>query len=177
VEQAEQDPLTRLLNRRSFDRQARHEAQRAQRSDGPWAVLMIDIDHFKRLNDSLGHAAGDAALVAVADALRVALRTEDLAARWGGEEFVLLLVGTAPDAALLAAERIRVALAGLALSHQDSAFNITASIGVATAHGAMALAVVLQRADEALYAAKAAGRNRVVLAPESAPGPGPAPGG
>jgi diguanylate cyclase (GGDEF)-like protein len=183
VEQAEQDPLTRLLNRRSFERQARHEAQRAQRSDGPWALLMIDIDHFKRLNDSLGHAAGDVALVAVADALRVALRTEDLAARWGGEEFVLLLVGTAPDAAVPAAERVRMALAGLALTHQDRAFNITASIGVAAAHGAMELAAVLQRADEALYAAKAAGRNRVVLAPDSVsdpvpdPVPDPAPGG
>jgi diguanylate cyclase (GGDEF)-like protein len=170
VEQAEQDPLTHLLNRRSFDRQARHEAQRAQRSDGPWAMLMIDIDHFKRLNDSLGHAAGDVALVAVANALRTALRTEDLAARWGGEEFVLLLVGTAPDAALLAAERIRVALAGLALSHQDRAFTITASIGVATAHGAMEVASVLHRADEALYAAKAAGRNRVVCAAPAGPG-------
>jgi diguanylate cyclase (GGDEF)-like protein len=165
VEQAEQDPLTRLLNRRSFERQARHEAQRAQRSDGPWALLMIDIDHFKRLNDSLGHAAGDVALVAVADALRLALRTEDLAARWGGEEFVLLLVGTPPDAATQAAERIRAALAALPLTHQDRAFSITASIGVAAAHGAMDLVAVLQRADEALYAAKAGGRNRVVQAP------------
>jgi diguanylate cyclase (GGDEF)-like protein len=168
VEQAERDPLTKLLNRRSFDRQARHEAQRAQRSDGPWALLMIDIDHFKRLNDSLGHAAGDVALVAVAEALRVTLRTEDLAARWGGEEFVLLLVGTPPEAAAQAAERIRAALAALALTHQDRAFTITASIGVATAHGAMDLAAVLHHADEALYAAKAAGRNRVVCAAQTA---------
>jgi diguanylate cyclase (GGDEF)-like protein len=179
VEQAEKDPLTDLLNRRSFDRQARHEAQRAQRSDSPWAVLMIDIDHFKRLNDSLGHAAGDVALAAVAEALRGALRTEDLAARWGGEEFVLLLVGTAPDAAFSAAERIRAALAALPLSHQERAFTITASIGVATAHGAMDLASVVQQADDALYAAKAAGRNRVAgtAAPAAASDPKDGPHG
>jgi diguanylate cyclase (GGDEF)-like protein len=168
VEQAERDPLTGLLNRRSFERQARHEAQRAKRRDGPWALLMIDIDHFKRLNDALGHAAGDLALVAVANALRGALRTEDLAARWGGGEFVLLLVGSADAEAVQAAERIRQALAALALQHQGRDFSITASIGVAAAHGAMDIAAVLHQADAALYAAKAGGRNRVACAPAPA---------
>lgn len=165
IEQAQQDPLTQLLNRRSFERLAKQEAQRAQRSGGRWALLMIDIDHFKRLNDSLGHAAGDHALVAVADCLRAALRTEDLAARWGGEEFVLLLVGTVENVAAQVAERIRQSLQALPLQFQAQSFRITASIGLAATQGAeQSLSSLLQRADEALYAAKAAGRNRVVRA-------------
>lgn len=162
IELAQQDPLTQLLNRRSFERLAQQEAQRAQRNAGRWALLMIDIDHFKQLNDSLGHAAGDHALVAVAECLRAALRTEDLAARWGGEEFVLLLVGTVENVAAQVAERIRQSLQELPLQFQGQKFRITASIGLAATQGAeQSLASLLQRADVALYAAKAEGRNRV----------------
>ena len=155
------DGLTELFTRRAFLDLAERELGRARRQGHSSALLMIDIDHFKRVNDTLGHAAGDRVLAAVADAARRSLRGEDLLGRYGGEEFCALLSGAGQEQALATAERVRAAIAELAVD--GVARTITVSVGVAccSSDGGAELEAGLQRADEALYRAKAAGRNRV----------------
>jgi diguanylate cyclase (GGDEF)-like protein len=158
------DPLTGLANRRAFDRRLADEVARARRQGTPLALLLADIDHFKRYNDRHGHPRGDAALRAVADVLaRQARRGGELVARYGGEEFALLVPGVDPDAGLQLAERCVAAVAACALPHGDSptAAHLTLSVGCAVFAGGSAEFLV-QRADQALYAAKAAGRARAV---------------
>ncbi len=159
-ELASVDLLTGLLNRRAFGEQAARELARAQRSGQTVSLVLADIDHFKALNDRYGHLRGDQALKTVAETLRGGLRTTDLACRWGGEEFLCLLVGSDREAAVRAIDRVRAQLAtSSALADIEPAVTITA--GVARVDGDLELA--LQRADLALYAGKNAGRDRVVV--------------
>ena len=159
------DSLTGLLNRRAIEYLLDREIQRLQRFGEGFSVLIVDIDHFKRINDRLGHAAGDVVLCAVAKALQVQAREVDRVARFGGEEFCVILPHTLHEGALQAAERLRDAIRALSIEWQDEIISVTVSTGVATAHTADdALDDLLQRADEALYRAKEEGRNRVVAA-------------
>lgn len=151
------DALTGIANRRVFDSELARELGRASRTDEPVSLLLLDIDHFKRLNDNFGHVAGDAALAELAKRLRGAVRLGDTLARYGGEEFALVLPGLDEAQAADAAERLREISQGLDLDTE-----ITVSIGVATAPVAGRDPMTLvAAADQALYAAKAAGRNRV----------------
>ncbi|MBA1273209.1 diguanylate cyclase domain-containing protein [Stutzerimonas azotifigens] len=160
------DPLTGLANRRQFDELKDVEFRRAQRLNQPLTVLMCDVDHFKRYNDTHGHAAGDRCLKVVAETLTSTFgRAGELVARLGGEEFVVLLPGSDQDSAMRAAEHVQQRLAERALSHGDSpvAPHVTLSIGLAAfdAETMDRFDLLLHRADEALYRAKAQGRNRV----------------
>jgi len=162
------DPLTGLANRRSFDAALEQSLTRSNRNAQPLSLLMIDVDRFKGFNDRFGHLRGDACLKAVADAVaRHAHRPDDLAARFGGEEFALILPGTDTRSAAAIAEGIRQTLG----SRQDCASGdahsvVTVSVGVATAAGdtAVSATALIQSADSALYAAKRAGRDRVCRA-------------
>jgi diguanylate cyclase (GGDEF)-like protein len=158
------DHLTRLYNRRHFVGRAQEEVERSLREQAPMSIVMVDIDHFKRFNDTYGHATGDRVLQAVAAQLQDAVRTTDVCARYGGEEFTLLLPNTPGENAVFMAERVRRTLSntrytGLGLP-ADAA--ITISCGVATCpRDATAVDDLLELADQALYAAKADGRDCV----------------
>jgi diguanylate cyclase (GGDEF)-like protein len=160
------DELTGLYNRRYFDETLRRELFRAERKRAALAVVMIDLDHFKRMNDTYGHEAGDVVLRAVGACLRDSVRRSDVACRYGGEELVLVLPECDGAAAARCAESIRAAIAALTLRHDDELLpQATASFGVAAwpAHGDDA-PTLLAAADRALYTAKHAGRNRVCTA-------------
>lgn len=151
------DPLTGLLNRRALLERLDEELGRASRYAQPLSLLLIDVDQLKLLNDRDGHRAGDEALVSVARALAEGSRAADVAARWGGDEFVVLAPNTGADAAVHLAERVRTLLAGAGRA------VVTISAGVATSSPAspLAAAALVQGADAALFEAKRAGRNRV----------------
>lgn len=169
AEEAVRDPLTGLHNRRHLGREL---DAAVGAGSGPVAVLAVDVDHFKSVNDRWGHAAGDAVLCSVADELRAAARAEDVVARVGGEEFVLVMPGADAGAAAGRAEELRARCAALVHPVPGGSTALTVSIGVAVARaGSRERGAVLARADAALYAAKAAGRDRVVVA---APGATPA---
>jgi diguanylate cyclase (GGDEF)-like protein len=159
------DSLTGLNNRRWLDSRLQEEVQRSQRFGKPLGVLMLDIDHFKRVNDRYGHPAGDTVLKRLAEVLAGQLREVDRAARYGGEEFVAILPETDDDAAQQGAERIRRAVAEAAFRLPDgSDIAVTVSIGVVSFPGSAADAEeLIARADQALYVAKHSGRNVVVL--------------
>jgi diguanylate cyclase (GGDEF)-like protein len=164
-ELAEHDALTGLFNRRAFDDHLARAIAREDRQGGRFALLLLDIDHFKKLNDTYGHPAGDAALAGVARLLDRLLRKGDLAARYGGEEFVAILPGSEEAGALRMAERVRQALEKERLVFSGARLALTASFGAAVwpADGREP-AALLAAADRALYAAKMAGRNRVAAA-------------
>ncbi len=162
--QASTDPLTRALNRRGFEPLAHAELLRAQRHARPLAILLLDIDHFKRINDEHGHAAGDTALREVALLVRRTMRAEDLFARWGGEEFVVLAPETDEAAAAQLADKLRRALEQHDFGRPR---RLTASFGVAQASTGDDLGRLFDRADAALYRAKAGGRNRVCRASDA----------
>lgn len=160
------DALTGIANRRMLEQSLTQASRSDQR--GPLAVLMIDIDFFKLLNDHAGHPAGDACLRQVATALQRAVRPGDLLARYGGEEFVALVHGADWAAAAIVAERLRSAVEKLRIAHPKSSFEVvTVSIGIASAlrENAAATAKLVETADQALYEAKRSGRNRVVALP------------
>jgi diguanylate cyclase (GGDEF)-like protein/PAS domain S-box-containing protein len=158
------DPLTGAYNRRQGDALLAAEFARRARDGPDFAVLMLDIDHFKAINDQFGHAAGDTVLCALVRDGQKALRTVDMFVRRGGEEFLIVLPDTVPDAAIVAAERLRAALAEMEVATSGgAAIRITVSIGVAAPLTDNS-GELLRRADLALYAAKAAGRNRVISA-------------
>jgi diguanylate cyclase (GGDEF)-like protein len=163
---AMRDGLTGLANRRCLDQTLRNELELARRSRHPLSVLLIDIDHFKRYNDTHGHPAGDECLKRVAMVLSGQVRTYDLAARYGGEEFVVILPNQALQGAAAVAERIRRAVErSIAAAPMAGGERVTVSIGAAcTGAGLDAPEGLIARADAALYRAKEAGRNRVVLA-------------
>jgi diguanylate cyclase (GGDEF)-like protein len=163
------DPLTGLANRRVFDQTLERECSRVRRTNSPLSLLMIDVDHFKALNDSEGHQKGDEYLVSLAAQLkRCCRRRMDTPARFGGEEFAIILADTDVTHAIEFAELIRLAVAALDLPHRASptAPFLTVSVGVATAtkDGCFASEALIADADRALYAAKNAGRNRVSVA-------------
>lgn len=162
-QEARTDPLTGCANRRHFLQQAEQEVARVRRYGGALSVLMLDLDHFKRVNDHYGHHAGDATLRMLVEICKANLREEDLVGRLGGEEFAVMLPETAAERAVDAAERLRQAVAGGAVPVNDApSLHVTASIGVATLEAAESVDGLLGRADRALYQAKNAGRNRVV---------------
>jgi diguanylate cyclase (GGDEF)-like protein/PAS domain S-box-containing protein len=164
--QAIRDPLTELYNRRYMDETLLQELSRVRRKEAPLSVVMIDIDHFKRLNDTAGHAAGDEVLRRVARQLTSAVRREDVACRYGGEEFALILPELAIEGAVERAERLRREIEDLFVEMGGKRIGpVTASFGVACypMHGSSG-AALLHVADKALYQAKALGRNRVVTA-------------
>lgn len=160
---ARRDALTGLPNRRAFDEALARELARADRGGAPLAVVALDVDHFKRVNDAHGHAAGDAALRAVAERARGALRAGDLLARVGGEEFGALLPGAALADAREVAERIRAAVeaAPVPVTAASVPLRLTVSLGCAARVSGEAAAALVGRADARLYDAKRGGRNRV----------------
>lgn len=162
---ADSDPLTGLLNRRSFLSVAETALQGTRSSDN-LAILMADIDHFKAVNDTYGHPAGDAVIRFVGDTMRTILRREDRVARFGGEEFVMLLLNVSEADMMALAERIRQTISERAVTFEDKTIRITISIGAAIARPQDAdVDSVIERADLALYEAKNSGRNRVARAP------------
>ncbi len=169
-EAAHRDSLTDLLNRRGFQRVFDTELERARRGDQPLSLIVGDLDRFKRVNDLHGHAAGDAVLRRVADAIRGAKRGFDSAARIGGEEFALLAPDADEHGAYMLAERIRAAVFE-ALAEQEEEAQLTISFGISTfpLHGQSADGL-LRTADQALYAAKRLGRNRSVISSAEVPG-------
>jgi diguanylate cyclase (GGDEF)-like protein len=159
------DPLTGLLNRRSFMSRAASEIMRRQRMPGPMTAMMVDADHFKKVNDTYGHDAGDAVLKALATALQNGIRETDILARFGGEEFALLLPGVDVDGACELAGRLLREIAALVIWMDQKPIRFTVSIGVAGAGEKAAIDLMLKSADEALYLAKTSGRNRWMVAP------------
>ncbi len=159
------DGLTGLLNRRQLDRRLVEEVQRAHRYGTPLSVLMVDIDHFKKVNDGYGHAAGDAVLRAIAGEIRASVRIMDITARYGGEEIVVLGPSTSWPGGRALGERLRAAIERLEVSVPglEAPIRVTASIGVSTLASDEDAGKLLARADEALYEAKHSGRNRVVM--------------
>jgi diguanylate cyclase (GGDEF)-like protein len=155
------DGLTGTYNRRHFMDVAKDKLESARRFSQPFATVMLDVDLFKSVNDRHGHAVGDQVLRAVAERCRSALRSIDALGRYGGEEFAIVLPGTAAGAALVA-ERIRRAVADEPIQTDAGPVHVTISLGVAEMNAQTDdLAAVLKRADAALYEAKQAGRNRV----------------
>ena len=161
------DPLTGAFNRRTFLELAEKEIARTRRARGSLSLIMLDLDHFKQMNDRNGHLAGDEVLKGVVAITLTCLRKEDFLVRYGGEEFCILLPSVAIDRAAVMAERIREAVEQARFSFKGRALSVTISIGVTTLsmEGNENVDTVVNRADEALYAAKKAGRNRVVAFP------------
>lgn len=163
---SEHDALTNLFNRRAIDRALQREWHRWQRRRERFAVLIVDLDHFKRINDTLGHPVGDEVLRQIAQRLAAHARETDEVARIGGEEFLLLLPATSREGALRVAERLLAHLRDTPLAPSAGGVRMTASIGAALVEAGDAdVAAVLARADQALYRAKAQGRDRVIFLP------------
>lgn len=161
------DPLTRLANRKSFDERFAEEMLRRSHSDSPVAVLLWDIDDFKAINDSYGHRAGDRVLKTVAACLASGLRAEDFVARIGGEEFVVLMTGVAPEAALRVANELRAAVEALRFHFRSIPVRVTVSCGLTDLRRSDSPGAAFDRADAALYRAKREGKN-LCLAAEAA---------
>jgi diguanylate cyclase (GGDEF)-like protein len=162
--EAATDELSGALNRRYFTKVTRLEIERSRRYDHSLTLLILDVDHFKKVNDTYGHFIGDETIQAVADICKNCLRTVDILGRIGGEEFAVLLPETDTRAGLLAAERLRLALSRAQLRTSDPEIlthSITVSIGLATCASEDTIDTIMKRADTALYQAKARGRNRV----------------
>jgi diguanylate cyclase (GGDEF)-like protein len=162
------DPLTGLLNRRAFEEQTQREWARRIRQPQSLSALAFDLDHFKSVNDTYGHAVGDIVLAHAARVLRDMARETDIVARLGGEEFVTVMPGASEEQALAVAERIRSFLANEPImTPGGQSLRITTSVGLASANsGDVDIHTVLQRADKALYEAKKTGRNRICRAPD-----------
>jgi len=157
------DALTGIFNRRHFTTLLTREQQRAERYKTSFSVLMLDIDHFKRINDTYGHPVGDEAIKAMAGAAGKCLRPTDMIGRFGGEEFVVMLPHTDEPGAVLAAERIREAVAKVVVPAGKEDVRFTVSIGAASYAPRVSVDQLLECADKALYAAKTGGRNQVCV--------------
>jgi diguanylate cyclase (GGDEF)-like protein len=158
------DALTGLANRRQIVHECARLFAASRRRDEPAGACMVDIDHFKSINDTWGHPAGDAVLVAVAARIQAAIRAEDIVGRWGGEEFLVLLVAGTPETVVLVGERVRAAVAATPIALPDGTeVRVTVSVGCASARGG-GPEELFARADRGLYQAKHAGRNRTLAA-------------
>ncbi len=162
-EQAVRDPLTGLHNRLAYDERIIQEFARWKRYGQPMVLMMIDIDHFKQVNDNYGHKAGDKALVLIADQIRNHLRESDFLARFGGEEFIVLMPETNLDAATLAADKLLKAVEQCEFHYQNAKVTITISAGLAQLRKDDTTESLFQRADQAMYHAKETGRNRCLI--------------
>ncbi|MEO8153841.1 MAG: GGDEF domain-containing protein [Rhizobacter sp.] len=161
---ATQDELTGLSNRRHMTALMVTERARQQRNRNPISMVLMDIDHFKRINDRCGHQAGDQVLQIFADVITHGLRAGDALARWGGEEFLLMLPNTAADDALVCVERMRSQLAARSFEHIAPALAVTFSAGIGVCAIEDRIEAIVERADRAMYRAKTGGRNRTVVA-------------
>ena len=162
-----QDFLTGLLNRRGLSEQFKPVHQLALRNKSVLSLILFDIDHFKQINDEFGHDTGDEALKGVADLIRKTLRQQDLAARWGGEEFLLVLPGTDRAGAVAVCEKLLSAMSETGIELAGENLRLTASFGVVSRHdSAHSLEHWVKHADRALYQGKAAGRNCIIAAPD-----------
>ena len=157
------DELTKAYNRRTLIQRLEQERSRAERTKSGFSIALMDLDHFKAINDGHGHAAGDEVLRTYAAAVQSAMRDTDIFGRYGGEEFLLILTATAPASANAALERIGAALAACDWQAIAPGLAVTQSVGVAGYRAGESVAQLLKRADDALYEAKAAGRNCVVI--------------
>ncbi|MNQ83418.1 Diguanylate cyclase DosC [compost metagenome] len=164
VQSALRDPLTDTGNRIAMEQTLQREVDLARRNLQPLSVLMLDIDHFKRINDQYGHGTGDEVLTAVATTLKARLRNVDMVFRFGGEEFLVLLSGTCREAAALVGERLRLGILELQYLVQGHPLELSISLGCATLLPAESVDSLLRRADNALYVAKREGRNRLSMA-------------
>ena len=164
LQSALRDPLTDTGNRIAMSQALQREIEMARRSLQPLSVLMVDIDHFKSINDRFGHVAGDEVLKAVATALKHSLRNIDMVFRYGGEEFLILLSNTGREAAQMVGERLRQTVVTLQPLGPDSGLELSISLGCATLRPGESADSLQQRADRALYAAKREGRNRLSMA-------------
>lgn len=156
------DFLTGLFNRRTMYSYLEMEMSRAQRHGKTFSIIMADLDHFKKINDTYGHDIGDQVLVAAARVFLSSIRKEDNCARWGGEEFLVLLPETGADPAARVAEKLRARIAELSINAGDRTICPTVSVGVAVFQSGESIDDCIKRADEGLYQAKSSGRNRVV---------------
>jgi diguanylate cyclase (GGDEF)-like protein len=156
------DPVSGLFNRRYFEERLEEELHRARRHKTPMALMMVDIDDFKGVNDRYGHLAGDAVIRSVADILRRSVRRFDLCTRFGGEEFAIVMPGSGPEHSAAVAERIRQLIEEFRLDEPElAALRVTVSIGLSVSHE-LSPRQLIEQADRALYTAKRGGKNRVV---------------
>ena len=162
--QAQTDTLTGVANRLGYDQRISQEYARWKRFGNPLILIVCDVDHFKRINDDYGHAAGDKALKTIAKLLQGKIRETDYLARFGGEEFVLIMPGANQDVAKEVAEKLRDAVGSSGFHFKGEPVSITISAGVAEFKEGDVPLAVFERADNALYKAKEAGRNKVVVA-------------
>lgn len=161
IREARTDILTGLRNRRAFDEELGRQFAQRQRQGVHFSLIMIDIDHFNVFNDTHGHLSGDLVLRSVAQVLSSTLREMDIVCRYGGDEFAVICPGSKLHEAAVGAERVRQAIADHAISLKQSKVQVTISLGVAEVISPEIAEGLIQRADDALYAAKHAGRNRV----------------
>jgi diguanylate cyclase (GGDEF)-like protein len=168
------DALTGVFNRRRFADVLRHEWASARRYKHPLSILLFDVDHFKEVNDDQGHAAGDETLKNIAEIISSSIREVDLCARYGGDEFVLLLPHTPPANAMVVAERVRSKLARARMTWAGAAARVSLSVGVASNEDAALEKPedLVEAADRALYEAKRAGRDRIIVTRGGTPRPG-----
>jgi diguanylate cyclase (GGDEF)-like protein len=155
--------MTRLLNRAAFETNLAETHKQAQREGGSYAVMMVDVDHFKDFNDTMGHQAGDDCLVRVAEIIRETVRKTDCVGRYGGEEIIVLCPGIDVVSAAELAERVRAAVQGLQIVHPRSTASsfVTVTLGLAVGPDMGSWSEVIGRADERLYTAKREGRNQI----------------
>jgi len=157
------DFLTGISNRRDFLEKSKIEENRFYRTQKKFSIVMIDIDKFKTVNDTFGHECGDNVLIAVSQELTKVLRKHDIVARWGGEEFICLLVDTEVDSARIVSEKIRKTMENYQYRYGDTPFSVTVTIGVCLFDGSFSIEECIRRADKALYEGKEMGRNQVVI--------------
>ena len=158
------DPLTQLHNRRSLQSFAQGEISRFHRSSTPLTLALIDLDHFKSINDRFGHQTGDQVLIATAELLRANLRDIDMVARWGGEEFCVVMPDTFKEPAVSSLQRIRQLMENrMFTSSSGEKFSVTVSVGAVVIEEQSTLESLIAAADQALYRAKREGRNRVIM--------------
>lgn len=164
VEEAHRDPLTQINNRAAFDESLAREISSYKRHQAKFSLMVIDIDHFKQVNDTYGHITGDNVLKEVAQTIRNTIRRSDEVFRYGGEEFVVILSNTEVAGARFIAERVRLEIKKLMIKNHEQ-IKVTASIGISATNSIKDVNQTLQYADNALYQAKEQGRNRVVVCP------------